>query len=463
VALDGTEAVLSDFKCPKHESEAAKEESVEDTTNLDVLRTLITEEQIEHIQKLVNGTTQELVLIDVTDFDKEKRTSLHKALNEAYGKSIVNNTLTDRDDNKKIVQVKKFSKHDKKRAMGWLWPAEYTYFIMFKENIDTLQAITALSSQLKIKPAMLTYAGTKDKRAKTSQWISARKIEPSKIIQAAKKCQGVKVGNFGFKADTLKLGQLKGNRFRIALKSIAGASEETIGKAVENLRDFGFINYYGMQRFGNCAKIPTHEVGRAILRSDYKLACDLILQERDGEPPYMQKMRKIWAETKNAREALKVLHISNTSVEARLLKGMARTEETNYLQALMNIPRNMLQLYAHAYQSLIWNQVASKRMEMGLQLIEGDLVYTEIAVTEEAEKGHEVAETESEETPAESKFLTMVRPLTAEDIASGKFTIFDIVMPLPGHDVRYPIYEDIYLELLGKDDLTSEKLKSKHK
>jgi tRNA(Glu) U13 pseudouridine synthase TruD len=32
----------------------------------------------------------------------------------------------------------------------------------------------------------------------------------------------------------------------------------------------------------------------------------------------------------------------------------------------------MLMLYTHAYQSIIWNQVASKRKELGLDVIEGD-------------------------------------------------------------------------------------------
>jgi tRNA pseudouridine13 synthase len=219
--------------------------------------------------------------------------------------------------------------------------------------------------------------------------------------------------------------------------------KENIEKAVESLKDVGFINYYGLQRFGNCQKIPTYIIGQALLSSDFKKACELIMQERDGEPNFMKEMRKVYAETKDAKQALRLIHSTNTSVEARLLHGLSQNGDTNYLQGLLKIPRNMLMLYTHAYQSFIFNQIASKRRELGLEVIEGDLVYTEKPDTEVGDTFDETAVEEeaeasepTEEVEKESKYLTMVRPLTKEDVGSKKFTIYDIVLPLPGHDIR---------------------------
>lgn len=436
--LEGNEAVLTSFSMPvslEDVVEPGKDYAAE-------LKAVITEEKFDEITKLVESESAlPPVELDVTSFDKEKRAELHKQLKVVFGKKIFNETSG--DDTKKSIHVKKSNKNDKERAHAWRWPHEHTYFILHKENIDTLQAISNLAYQLKIKPSHFAYAGTKDKRAITSQWICAKKVEPQKICQAAKKTQGVRVGNFKFHADTLRLGDLKGNRFKIALRSVKGEQEE-IAKSLESFRDLGFINYYGMQRFGNCPSIPTFMVGKALLLGDFKLAVELILKERDGEPPYMTKMRKAWAESQDANKALSHLRPTNTCVEARLLHGLAKNGSTNYMQSLLSIPRNMLMLYSHSYQSLLWNQVASKRRELGVEVIEGDLVYTETAsgqaefeVIDEAvpvEDDEAVAEEATVET--ESKFLAMVRPLTKEDLDAKTYTIFDIVLPLPGFDIK---------------------------
>ena len=57
-------------------------------------------------------------------------------------------------------------------------------------------------------------------------------------------------------------------------------------------------------------------------------------------------------------------------IERALVEGLARTGGTkNWLQALLAIPRNIRNLYPHAFQSFIWNKVASQRFEQhGAQL-----------------------------------------------------------------------------------------------
>lgn len=433
VDLEGNEAVLTDFSLPEVAEDAVdigKDFKAE-------LKEFIGDEKIEAVNALVKSEMRDQsVKIEVSEYDKDKRTALHKCLKAVFGKSIFTATLVEED--KKFIQVKKFTKGGE-RNFGWQWGNEFTCFVLHKENIDTLQAIADLSHQLRMKPASFAYAGTKDKRAKTSQWISARKLEPVKIVRAASKCQGVRVGNFKFIKEGLRLGNLKGNRFRIALRSIKGDQDEIV-KSLESLREFGFINYYGLQRFGNCKKIPTYMVGKALLSGDFQKACELILQERDGEPFWMEQMRNCYTKTKDPELALKSLRATSTCVEARLLHGLKKHGKTNFLQALTTLPRNMLMLYSHSYQSFIWNQVVCKRRELGLKVIEGDLVFTKTAevveeVVDEAPE-EEDAEGAADETVPESKFLAMVRPLTKEDVESGLFTINDIVLPLPGFDVK---------------------------
>lgn len=167
-------------------------------------------------------------------------------------------------------------------------------------------------------------------------------------------------------------------------------------------------------------------------------------------------------------------------------------------------------MYIHAFQSLIWNEMVSRRIAMfGIQLCEGDLIFVDstdsntevldedIICDEEATEGFEPPSEKAEkgntfnpivialnkiinmvmvygdflvDEAEEAKndlthFQTMVRPLTKDDIESNKYTIFDILLPLPGHDVTYPANEcaEWYEERLKKENLSSEKLKQKQK
>lgn len=49
---------------------------------------------------------------------------------------------------------------------------------------------------------------------------------------------------------------------------------EQIEMGMKSLQERGFINYYGMQRFGNSNIVPTHAVGRALLLCDWKLVIE---------------------------------------------------------------------------------------------------------------------------------------------------------------------------------------------
>ena len=58
--------------------------------------------------------------------------------------------------------------------------------------------------------------------------------------------------------ERIGLGQLAGNHFKIVLRNV-NTTPENLHKAAEALRSDGFINYFGMQRFGT-TNVPTYEV-----------------------------------------------------------------------------------------------------------------------------------------------------------------------------------------------------------
>lgn len=120
-----------------------------------------------------------------------------------------------------------------------------------------------------MRPSLFNYAGVKDKRAKTTQWFSAKKINVQKLFDNTKNLKNLHVGNVLFKNEPLKLGQLKGNRFQIALRNVTG-TEELLDKSMRTLKEKGFINYYGLQRFGNDKEVPTYEIGIQLMSGQWQ-------------------------------------------------------------------------------------------------------------------------------------------------------------------------------------------------
>jgi tRNA(Glu) U13 pseudouridine synthase TruD len=51
-----------------------------------------------------------------------------------------------------------------------------------------------------------------------------------------------------------------------------------VDKALANLRDNGFINYFGQQRFGVESTIKTSDIGLALIKSQWQEAIELIMK-----------------------------------------------------------------------------------------------------------------------------------------------------------------------------------------
>ncbi|XP_054733403.1 pseudouridylate synthase 7 homolog [Anastrepha obliqua] len=480
---------LNDLSVPKAPVETLNEEEL--ATSRDQFGGIITADIWEKISALAAMKAKDPAAhpidINVSNLDKEKRTQIHNILKQLYGQKLVSSTINETKDSKeeRFVRISKPKGKPGENRKQWTFPGEYVHFLLYKENMETSEAASRLASRMCLHPSQVNYCGTKDKRAKTTQKFCIKRREPSHILSAAQMSK-VRIGNFEFSNDVLKLGDLKGNQFRIALRHVNG-DEDKIEEALQNLRDNGFLNYFGLQRFGNHPDIPTYEVGVALLKSDYKTVAELILKPRANDVFFMDKIRNKWWTDRDSAAAAAMFK-SNDCIEKKLLDGLAKYGENDYSAALRKIPRNMLLLYPHAFQSLVFNRIASRRVhKFGLKLISGDLVYrnkeevdgvieeTSIeAIVEDSKEGNEAKEevapsTESTNSQnctvaneaSDSIFKRKVKALSIEDISSGNYTLFDVVLPLPGYDITYPNNEvgTWYEEILEEYGLSSDKLR----
>ena len=331
-----------------------------------------------------------------------------------------------------------------------------------------MDALNIIARMLKIQVNNFGFSGTKDRRAATVQRISIQRQREHNIKWLNSRMPGVRLGDFKYSDYPIQLGQHAGNEFIITLKNCHHARgsnsslavrtkmiEESVVMGLLYLSKNGFLNYFGLQRFGTHS-IGTHELGMKILRGDFEGAVEDILHvdpqamsdmfsDHTSPPPANEtavnrdeqgRARAIasWRATGNAETALGYLP-KRFGAETSIIRHLGReSHRRDYMGALLSITKGMRQMYIHAYQSYVWNFVASRRWaKYGPRVIEGDLILLENQVADLT------CDDDSRGTSADwENFYAQVRPLTAEDIAGGKYTIFDIVLPTPGFDVTYP-------------------------
>lgn len=384
-----------------------------------------------------------------------------------------------------------------KRSVRPSWDemgGQYLHFTIYKENKDTMEIISYLSRQVKSNPKMFQFAGTKDRRGVTVQRASAYRIQAGRLAGVNRSLRNGCVGDFEYQKQGLELGELGGNEFVITLRdcqfpgidtkgdeNCAAQASEIVSQALRYLREKGYFNYYGLQRFGTFSA-RTDTVGVKMLQGDFKGACEAILQygseslaaaqgAQSSEEPGSQvssddKARAVainkFQTTNDAKEALNILP-RKFSAESNLIRHLS-SAKNDYQGALKMIPRNLRLMYVHAYQSLVWNCAVGERWDLyGDKVVEGDLVivHDHKDKEEKAEELDEVDEdgevivrpdTDDRAQSSNDKF-TRARALTAEEVASGNYNLFDVVLPLPGFDIIYPAnaMTDFYRRFMASD------------
>lgn len=180
---------------------------------------------------------------------------------------------------------------------------DYTYFILEKKNWNTRDAIRAIAARLKVKEKYFNIAGIKDKKAITKQYVSAYKVDRKRLANL--KIKDLKITVLGQGKERLKLGQLEGNKFVIIVRKL-----EKKGDSVDFIE-----NYYGEQRFSGKNKI----LGKALVQKEFRKACYILRLNWEGK---------------------------------------------DYIGALRKLGKNLLRIYANAYQSYLFNQVLAEYLKM---------------------------------------------------------------------------------------------------
>lgn len=252
---------------------------------------------------------------------------------------------------------------------------DYVIARVTSANWETNRLVRMMSRSMGVSRDRIGFAGTKDKRAVTSQLMSFR-CDADTVSKIDLKDLDVDI--LGRSARPIRIGDLVGNSFEIRVRNCDVSPDEVAGicgrVSSELKARGGFPNYFGVQRFGTVRPI-THKVGGALVRGDAEGAVGIYLSARsEFEDESVTDARSRLAGG-DYSEVIKGMP-KNMDFERTLAQHLSENPG-DYTGAISALPQNLQMMFTHAYQSYIFNMMLSERMTRGLPLdspIDGDTV-----------------------------------------------------------------------------------------
>ena len=269
---------------------------------------------------------------------------------------------------------------------------------------DTNDFARRVSDALGISRERVSWAGTKDKRAVTTQLFTLRGVDPDDLPEI----RGAEIEPLGRAGRGLSFGDLAGNAFEIRVAGAVDEAPERVADVVSDLRAFagggddasdggdatddatvGVPNYFGQQRFGSRRPV-THRVGLAVVRDDFREAVRLYAgNPSETEPDDTRAARDrvdaafgVAGESDPAADGtgdgdweacldaipgkLRFERSMVHRLAERDVSPDAPPDHEDWRHALEAVPSNLQRLFVNAAQSSLFNRVLSERLRRGL-------------------------------------------------------------------------------------------------
>lgn len=143
---------------------------------------------------------------------------------------------------------------------------EHVFLYIQKIGENTDWVARQLANFAQISPRDVSYAGKKDRHAVTEQWFCVKFPIKRNLNWKLFNRDSIKVLKAVRHPRKLRLGTLKGNRFRIRLRGITDFND--LERRVLLIQETGVPNYFGEQRFGN--DFGNLEKGISLLKGEFQ-------------------------------------------------------------------------------------------------------------------------------------------------------------------------------------------------
>ncbi|MCM8787576.1 MAG: tRNA pseudouridine(13) synthase TruD [Candidatus Omnitrophica bacterium] len=240
--------------------------------------------------------------------------------------------------------------------------SDYGLYILEKQGYGTVELLKILSKKLNLSFTDFSYGGRKDKCAYTIQYIT---IKNKNAFNIKEKNYSLKF--CGYTQKPMQPAFISANEFKITVRDLSLDLEKKILNNIDNVKNFGYPNYFDNQRFGSYHRYDGF-FGEKILRRHYSGALKIYLTNFRSNDTTADKARKEfffknWGDWKTCLEKAK------TDYEKKVFSFLKKNKDA-FIFILQRIPKEKMSLYFAAYQSYLWNILVKRLIK---NLIKGNL------------------------------------------------------------------------------------------
>ena len=313
-----------------------------------------------------------------------------------------------------VREIIDFSKKD---------PGEtFQYFLMWKRNLTTIRAIKIISKKLKISKKRISFAGEKDKKAITEQYISIRGLRD---FQERYDFGNVKLKYIGSFGEPIRISDISYNYFEIKAREVTSEELKAFEKNVDIYKE-GFINYFDEQRFGDI-RCNNHLIGKELIKRNWEEACKVLLTFESNNENVLATNARHWLKSNWGKWKEAITKFPKwLDIELAVLNYLV-SNPIDFLGALKKLHKRLLKMFIHSYQSYLWNLAVSKFIYNNCEnLKEIHLSFGELKI------------------PNDKEFITQHK---------------ETRVPIIGYDTnldKYSQFKKIYLNLLSQENISLE-------
>ena len=239
-------------------------------------------------------------------------------------------------------------------------PKDFLWCEMEKKDLDHFQTIKDLANKIGKGVDAIGYAGSKDKRAITSQRISIFQPDLEKLKEFNHR--NIFLKNFKWVKRKIKIGYLEGNHFRIVIRDLDKKESIKISNKIRGLK--WLPNYFGPQRFGSL-RGNNVKIGKLILKRKFEEAVLAILTDVGmNEGSDVKFAREKLSKEKDFISAAGYFP-NYLRLEKGTLNYLARNPG-DFEGAIKKAERKNMLMFVHSVQSKIFNEILEIALEEGM-------------------------------------------------------------------------------------------------